>query len=145
VKEATMLVLAVPALAHKEALLEAVQEFHAAGEYDIDAEHLRPQFEDLIRRLEQAKDPAHVPADELPYEDFWLMDGEEWIGKLTLRTRINAQYLHAGGHIGYEIRPSKRRRGYGTALLRWVWKKRENGAFLGCCSPAMKPISARVR
>jgi hypothetical protein len=46
------------------------------------------------------------------------MDGDEWIGKLTLRTTINAQYLHAGGHIGYEIRPSKRRYGYGTALLR---------------------------
>jgi predicted acetyltransferase len=46
------------------------------------------------------------------------MDGDQWIGKLTLRTTINAQYLHAGGQIGYEIHPSKRRCGYGTALLR---------------------------
>jgi len=46
------------------------------------------------------------------------MDGDQWIGKLPLRTTINAQYLHAGEHIGYEIRPSKRRCGYGTALLR---------------------------
>ena len=64
----------------------------------------------------------------LPYEDFWLMDGDEWIGKLTLRTTINEQYLHAGGHIGYEIRPSQRRRGYGTLLVRMgLEKARERG------------------
>jgi predicted acetyltransferase len=117
-KEMMMLVLVEPALTYKDACLDAVREFHAAGEYDITAEQLGAQFEDLIRRLEQAKDPAMVSAGELPYEDFWLMDGAEWIGKLTLRTTLNEQYLHAGGHIGYEIRPSKRRRGYGTALLR---------------------------
>jgi len=56
------------------------------------------------------------------------MDGDEWIGKLTFRPTINARYLHSGGHIGYEIRPSKRRQGYGTALLRLALDKaRERG------------------
>jgi predicted acetyltransferase len=117
-KEMFMLVLAKPARSHKEALLDAVREFHAAGEYDITAEQLGAQFEDLIQRLDRSNDPAAAAPGELPYEDFWMMDGEIWIGKLTLRTTINEQYLHAGGHIGYEIRPSMRRRGYGTALLR---------------------------
>jgi predicted acetyltransferase len=123
-----MLVLVEPALAYKNALLDAVREFHAAGEYEIDAEQLGAQFEDLIQRLERAKDPASTPPGELPYEDFWMMEDGEWIGKLTLRTTINEQYLHAGGHIGYEIRPSKRRRGYGTTLLRLgLAKARERG------------------
>jgi len=127
-KEAVMLVLVEPALAYKDPCLAAVREFHAAGEYDVDAEQLAAQFEDLIRRLDSAKDPATAPPGELPYEDFWLMEGDEWIGKLTLRTTITAQYLHAGGHIGYEIRPSKRRCGYGTALLRLgLEKARERG------------------
>ena len=56
------------------------------------------------------------------------MDGEEWIGKLTLRTTINEKYLLSGGHIGYEIRPSKRRLGYGTELLRMgLEKARQRG------------------
>ena len=123
-----MLVLVEPALAYKDPCLDAVREFHAAGEYDVDAEQLATQFEDLIGRLRAAKDPTTAPAGELPYEDFWLMEGDEWIGKLTLRTTINAQYLHAGGHIGYEVRPSKRRSGYGTALLRLgLEKARERG------------------
>ena len=113
-----MLTLVEPSMMYKEACLDAVREFHAAGEYSIDAEELGAKFEDLIARLVTAKDPANAPPGELAYEDFWLMDGDEWIGKLTLRTTINAKYLHAGGHIGYEIRPSKRRHGYGTILLR---------------------------
>ncbi len=36
--------------------------------------------------------------------------------------------MHTGGHIGYVIRPSKRRLGYGTVLLRLgLNKARERG------------------
>ena len=123
-----MITLVEPSLTYKKPCLDAVREFHAAGEYAVDAEQLGAKFEELIARLVAAKDPVNAPPGELPYEDFWLMDGDEWIGKLTLRTTINAKYLHAGGHIGYEIRPSKRRRGYGTALLRMgLEKARERG------------------
>ena len=118
-----MLTLVEPSLTYKNPCLDAVREFHAAGEYAVDAEQLGAKFEDLIARLAAAKEPANAPPGELPYEDFWLMDGDEWIGKLTLRTTINAKYLHAGGHIGYEIRPSKRRHGYGTILLRMGLEK----------------------
>ena len=113
-----MLILVEPSLTYKDACLDAAREFHAAGEYDVNAEQLGAKFEDLVARLVAAKGPANMPPGELPYEDFWLMDGDKWIGKLTLRTAINEKYLHAGGHIGYEIRPSKRRCGYGTVLLR---------------------------
>jgi predicted acetyltransferase len=113
-----LLTLVEPSLTYKDPCLDAVREFHVAGEYDINAEQLGTQFGELLARLAAAKDPANTPPGELPYEDFWLMEGNEWIGKLTLRTIINGKYLHAGGHIGYEIRPSKRRRGYGTVLLR---------------------------
>ena len=123
-----MLALVEPSLTYKKACLDAVREFHAAGEYSVDAEQLGAKFEELIARLVAAKDPANTPPDELPYEDFWLMDDDEWIGKLTLRSTINAKYLHAGGHIGYEIRPSKRRSGYGTVLLHMgLEKARERG------------------
>ena len=123
-----MLRLFEPSMTDKDACLDAVQEFHAAGEYDVDAEQLGAKFEDLIARLVAAKNPTNAPAGELPYEDLWLMEGDQWSGKLTLRTTINAKYLYAGGHIGYEIRPSKRRQGYGTVLLRMgLERARERG------------------
>jgi hypothetical protein len=55
-KEILMLVVVKPALAYKDALLEAVCEFHAAGEYEIDAVQLGAQFEDLIWRLDREID-----------------------------------------------------------------------------------------
>lgn len=56
------------------------------------------------------------------------MEGDIWIGLLTLRLHLNEQFLHSGGHIGYVVRPSKRRCGYGTALLRLgLDKARERG------------------
>ena len=123
-----MLVLVEPAIEYKDALLDAVRDFHMAGEYEITAEELETKFDALILRLQQARNPATAAPGDLPYEDFWMMDGAKWIGKLTLRTTINEKYLHAGGHIGYEIRPSSRRCGYGTALLRLgLEKARERG------------------
>jgi predicted acetyltransferase len=123
-----MLTLEKPAFAHKETMLDAVREFHAVGEYDITAEELGEKYEALIERLDHSLDPATLMPDELPYEDFWMMEGDQWIGKLTLRIALDKQYFHAGGHIGYEIRPSKRRCGYGTVLLRMgLDKARERG------------------
>ncbi len=125
-----MPVLEKPALAHKAALLDAVREFHAAGEYGISAEELGAQYEALVERLDHSLDPSTLMPGELPYEDFWMMEGEQWIGKLTLRTTLDERHLHAGGHIGYEIRPSRRRSGFGTTLLRLgLEKARQRGLF----------------
>jgi predicted acetyltransferase len=123
-----MFILEKPALRHKAALLEAVREFHGAGEYDISAEELGAKFEALIEQLDHSLDPTVLLPDELPYEDFWMMEGDQWIGKLTLRVTLDKRHYHAGGHIGYEIRPSRRRCGCGTALLRLgLEKARERG------------------
>lgn len=41
----------------------------------------------------------------------------EYVGRVSLRHRLNAGLEAWGGHIGYEVRPSVRGRGYGHALL----------------------------
>ncbi len=123
-----MLRLVEPAPRYKAAILDAVAEMQAIGEWDVSPDAFAARFDDLLRELAAAKDPATAPPGVLPYEDFWLMEVDSWIGLLTLRSQINEQFLHSGGHIGYVIRPSQRRRGYGTALLRLgLNKARERG------------------
>lgn len=112
-----MLRLVEPAPSYKAAILDAVAEMQAIGEWDISPRAFAERFDDILSEIAAAKDPATAPAGVLPYEDLWLMDDESWIGLLTLRLQLNEQFLHTGGHIGYVIRPSKRRCGYGTALL----------------------------
>jgi predicted acetyltransferase len=113
-----MLRLVEPAPLYKAAILDGVAEMQASGEWDISPEAFAARFDEMLRELAAAKDQATTPPGMVPYEDFWLMEDDSWIGLLTLRLRLTEELLHAGGHIGYVIRPSKRRCGYGTALLR---------------------------
>lgn len=113
-----MLRLVEPTSLYKAAILDAVPEMQAIGEWNITPEAFAERFDDILREIAAAKDPATAPPGVLPYEDLWLMDDATWIGLLTLRVHLNEQFLYTGGHIGYAIRPSKRQKGYGTALLR---------------------------
>ncbi|MFN8513178.1 MAG: GNAT family N-acetyltransferase [Chloroflexia bacterium] len=64
----------------------------------------------------------------VPQSIYWLVEGDEFIGRISLRHELNDQLRRLGGHIGYEIRPSRRRQGYGTAILGLVLPKaREHG------------------
>lgn len=63
--------------------------------------------------LEESPRPeGHVPATTL-----WWADEEEYLGRLTIRHRLTARLRSVGGHIGYDVRPSARRRGHATAML----------------------------
>lgn len=113
-----MLRFELPDITHRAALLEAAGEMQDCGEWDITPSALAERFDSLIDELAAARDPQTAPPDVLPYIDYWLLDDEVWIGLLTLRPRIDDTLLRRGGHIGYVIRPSRRRQGYGTTLLR---------------------------
>lgn len=56
--------------------------------------------------------PGHVPR-----QLFCLTLGERVLGCSRLRFELDAGLLDEGGHVGYDIRPSERGRGYGTLLL----------------------------
>ena len=47
---------------------------------------------------------------------FWV-EGEEYLGRIAVRHRLNAWLSEIGGHIGYDVAPSARLRGHGTAML----------------------------
>ena len=45
------------------------------------------------------------------------IEGDDVLGAIALRHRLNAKLLDAGGHIGYGVRPSARGRGLATWAL----------------------------
>jgi predicted acetyltransferase len=123
-----MLRLVEPSSRYKAAILDAVAEMQASGEWDISPHAFEARFDTMLGEIAAAKDPTKAPPGVLLYEDFWLMEGDIWIGLLTLRSQLNEQFLYSGGHVGYVVRPSKRRSGYGTTLLRLgLDKARERG------------------
>jgi predicted acetyltransferase len=51
---------------------------------------------------------------------WWWVDGDEFLGRIALRHTLTERLRIWGGHIGYDVRPTARRRGHATAMLRDV-------------------------
>jgi predicted acetyltransferase len=76
-------------------------------------------FAQWIELLLAGADPtAEQPPGRVPATSLWVVEGERHIGSVQLRHTLNPFLLDRGGHIGYSIRPSARRRGAATFGLR---------------------------
>src|SRR5712692_12078393 len=124
-----MSILAEPSIVYKDSFLAGTRESQAEGlELFVNLDKTSENFEAFLQKLRDARDRAKIPSDRVPMSDFWLIDDNEYIGRLSLRHELNEALLTWGGHIGYEIRPSKRMRGYGKEILRLgLEKARERG------------------
>jgi predicted acetyltransferase len=78
----------------------------------------RTDFPSYVRRLlarEQSPAKGFVP-DTV----YWAIRGTEMVGRISLRHELNELLLRDGGHIGYIVRPSARRQGVATEMLRQI-------------------------
>jgi predicted acetyltransferase len=58
-----------------------------------------------------------LPAGLVHCTYWWIVENDEMLGAIALRHELNDFLLDAGGHIGYGIRPSARRRGLASFAL----------------------------
>lgn len=61
---------------------------------------------------ESPRKPGYVPCTYL-----WIVEGDTFLGSLAIRHELNDFLLNEGGHIGYSVRPSARRRGHAARAL----------------------------
>ena len=109
--------LARPQRRYMDSYIDAVREYIAEDRsVNWHPEILRTRFDEFLRVLRQAE--TEPLAGMVPATHFWLTVGREYIGDLDLRHHLNAALQLYGGHIGYKIRPSMRRRGYGKLLCK---------------------------
>ncbi len=117
-----------PNIKYKKSFLEALLEYQSE---EVKIKHNRNRHynnldkDDLIKDFntyissELAKEKGlNIPAGYVAESVFWLIDQEEFIGKVNIRHQLTEKLKQAGGHIGYDIRPSLRNRGYGKNILR---------------------------
>lgn len=66
----------------------------------------------------QSLEDSPRPPGDVPSTTLWWVEGQEYLGRIAIRHRLTESLLEVGGHIGYDVRPSARRRGHATAMLR---------------------------
>ena len=124
--------LIAPEARFRRSLAAALGEFRAEGrgtedDHTVIGRYLREGVDGLgddgfarfveavqAEQLEETPRPdGYVPATEL-----WWVQGDEFLGRIGIRHRLTPALLEMGGHIGYDVRPSARRRGHASEMLR---------------------------
>ena len=108
--------LVVPSPEWRIAFVDMARECHGVGDerYVL---ALR-DFDAYLAGVEAGRRREGLPEGWVPRTEFWLEEDGRIIGCVRLRFELTPELENEGGHIGYDIRPSMRRRGYGTVMLR---------------------------
>jgi|SRR5690625_495485 len=118
--------LAKPTFDLKSKYIDFYQECKESGEEMIpfvikkDPENFQSML-DYLSDCEKGVEPTESWIPES--STYWLIDNNEMIGVVNIRHRLTEPLFNAGGHIGYGIRPSKRRKGYATQILSLTLEK----------------------
>jgi predicted acetyltransferase len=111
-----------PDVKYRRSYLQAVHELKVDNHHryrNVDVDALESGFE-LFIASELSEQPQ---SDRVPDTIYWLVEGDEFIGRISLRHYLNEFLRRYGGHIGYEVRPSRRRQGHGTHMLALLLEK----------------------
>lgn len=71
-------------------------------------------FDQYIQDLDEQSNGINIPRDWVATSTFWLIDKDTVVGVV----RVRHQEVESAGHIGYDISPCFRGRGYGTQILK---------------------------
>ncbi|MGE0868710.1 MAG: GNAT family N-acetyltransferase [Kofleriaceae bacterium] len=104
--------LVEPSARYEQSFLEAEQEPDAQHEL-----HKTGSFGALLAKLADRRAGLGLQPHQVPETTLWLVDGDQFIGRVSIRHRLTDALREIGGHIGYGIRPSRRAQGFGTTIL----------------------------
>lgn len=88
-------------------------------------EHLE-DFSKYVQMLDQCEH-GHLDQKYASTTSYLVVDEESrLIGATSLRHYLTAEGYSSWGHIGYGVRPSERRKGYGTCMLNMMLDEAKN-------------------
>jgi predicted acetyltransferase len=118
--------LVEPSLELYGAFLRMSRDYQSAGEdrYQHEGGWDEESFRVFLSRLRDNALGRSLPPGYSPTVTHWLLDeAGEIVGASRLRPVLTEELMHEGGNIGYDVPPSARLQGNGTALLRLTLAK----------------------
>lgn len=113
-----------PNLDYKEKAKDFIWEFYKYkseinGSGSLDRYLKESTYEAWIGKLQADIDFANVPQSRVPALTYFYVREEDdrIVGMINMRLALNDFLTKEGGHIGYCIRPTERRKHYATEML----------------------------
>lgn len=121
-----MLRLVKPSVKYKRSYLRALKEFEADKiNREPKYKEAAQDFANFVKELRGREKGLYLQKGWVPDSNFWLVNSTTFIGRVSIRHRLTPALKVLGGHIGYAVRPTQRRKGYGTMMLKMGLKKAE--------------------
>lgn len=98
-----------------QAALREFEESGVSGFWNVPSKPV--DIGEYLRRTEDHARGLSLPDYWMPATTFWLIDGGEFMGHANVRHTLVEWSTKIGGHIGFAIRPSAWRKGYGRKIL----------------------------
>lgn len=112
--------LVKPSKALEQAYVDYIMEWENAGEKIVPYASGRYglAFDELLNKWQEDETEKAYEKGFVPASLYFLIDEKEKIvGSVHIRHELNERLLFCGGHIGYGVRPSERRKGYASTML----------------------------
>ena len=117
--------LKFPTLEDKEKWIDYIKE------YRLDNPDTKPlgctediNYEDWLNKIEKEYKGIDLQPGRVSSSIYFLMHNDKLVGYLSIRHSIDNEFLSLyGGHIGYGVRPTERRKGYATIMLNLALEK----------------------
>ncbi|NTV89174.1 MAG: GNAT family N-acetyltransferase [Clostridiales bacterium] len=104
----------------EDAYLEYISEWESLGEKIVPFASRREgkKFGEVRERWKSEGEAAAYQKGFVPASLYFLTDGDNRLyGAIHIRHELNEMLRYSGGHIGYGIKPSERKRGYASKML----------------------------
>ena len=114
-----------PTIAYKSKAIEYINEFYT---YDSEINgsgslnrYLREStYEQWLKKILGDIDIANIPEGKVPALTYFYVreSDDKIVGMVNIRLALNDFLASEGGHIGYSIRPTERKKHYATSMLK---------------------------
>lgn len=119
--------LIFPSMEYKEKALGYIREFleHNSEINGVGGLDRYEDYDEWLIKVNKDLDIANIPEGKVPAHTYFFVRklDNRIVGMINIRHKLNDFLFNEGGHIGYSIRPTERKNGYGTLMLKLALEK----------------------